>query len=156
MAYERISDDVRETLRVANQEAQRFNHESICCEHVLLALLKDVNVALLLKKFNVELYRIRRDLEQVMQADPEMNTIGKLPMASKVKRAIDYAMFEAEGLDHFYVGTEHLLLGLLRESENVAAEVLTNHGVVLEAMREEVRKALADARKASDGATASS
>ena len=153
MEYERFTDDARKVMQVANQEAQRFNHPLISTEHLLFALLRDVDTALLLKKFNVELYRIRRDLEQVMQADPEMNTIGKLPMASKVKRAIDYAMFEAESLDHFYVGTEHLLLGLLRESENVAAEVLMHAGVTLEKMREEVGTALADAKKASDVAS---
>jgi ATP-dependent Clp protease ATP-binding subunit ClpC len=156
MAYERYTDDARKVMQVANQEAQRFNHQYISCEHVLLALLKDADAARLLKCFNVELYRIRRELEQVMQCGPEMNTIGRLTMAPNVKRAIEYAMLEAADLDHYYVGTEHLLLGLLRESENVAAQVLTNHGVALEAMREEVRKALADARKASDGATASS
>jgi ATP-dependent Clp protease ATP-binding subunit ClpA len=118
--------------------------------------LKDVDAALLLKKFNVELHGIRQSLERVMQCGPEMNPIGKLPMTLSLTRAIEYAIIEADGLKHFYTGTGHFLLGLLRESENVSSQVLMFAGVTLPAMREEVRKGFVDARKASDGTTASS
>ena len=151
MGYERFTDDARKVMQVANQEAQRFNHPLISTEHLLFALLRDVDTALLLKKFNVDRHRIRRELEQVMQCGPEMNAIGKLPLTPMVERVLTYSKKEALELGNNYVGTEHLLLGLLRETESVAVQVLMNHGVKPEKVRQEVLNLLGNGSASGDG-----
>jgi ATP-dependent Clp protease ATP-binding subunit ClpC len=127
-------------MQLANQEAQRFNHEYIGTEHVLLGLVKEGSgvAANVLKNLDVDLRRIRNEVEKIVQSGPDMVTMGKLPQTPRAKKVIEYAMEEARNLNHNYVGTEHLLLGLLREQEGVAAQVLMNLGLKLEDVREEV------------------
>ena len=138
--YERFTDRARKVMQLANQEAQRFNHEYIGTEHVLLGLVKEGSgvAANVLKNLDVDLRRIRNEVEKIVQSGPDMVTMGKLPQTPRAKKVIEYAMEEARNLNHNYVGTEHLLLGLLRESEGVAAQVLMNLGLKLEDVREEV------------------
>ncbi|RMG39678.1 MAG: ATP-dependent Clp protease ATP-binding subunit [Planctomycetota bacterium] len=138
--YERFTDRARKVLQLANQEAQRFNHEYIGTEHLLLGLVKEGSgvAANVLKNLDVDLRKIRLEVEKIVQAGPDMVTMGKLPQTPRAKKAIEYAMEEARNLNHNYVGTEHLLLGLLREQEGVAAQVLMNLGLKLEDVREEV------------------
>src|SRR6516164_2295491 len=138
--YHRFTDRARKVLQLANQEAQRFKHEYIGTEHILLGLVKEgtgvaVNV---LKNLDTNPEKIRREVEQIVLAGPEMVTIGKLPQTPRAKKVIEFAIEEARNLNHNYVGTEHLLLGLLREQEGVAAQVLMNLGLKLEDVREEV------------------
>jgi ATP-dependent Clp protease ATP-binding subunit ClpC len=127
-------------MQLANQEAQRFNHEYIGTEHVLLGLVKEGSgvAANVLKRLDVDLRKIRLEVEKIVQSGPDMVTMGKLPQTPRAKKVIEYAMEEARNLNHNYVGTEHLLLGLLREQEGVAAQVLMNLGLKLEDVREEV------------------
>ena len=138
--YERFTDRARKVMQLANQEAQRFNHEYIGTEHILLGLVKEGSgvAANVLKNLDVDLRKIRLEVEKLVQSGPEMVTMGKLPQTPRAKKVIEYSMEEARHLNHNYVGTEHILLGLLREQEGVAAQVLMNLGLKLEEVREEV------------------
>ena len=151
--YERFTDRARKVMQLANQEAQRFNHEYIGTEHVLLGLVKEGSgvAANVLKNLDVDLRRIRNEVEKIVQSGPDMVTMGKLPQTPRAKKVIEYAMEEARNLNHNYVGTEHLLLGLLREQEGVAAQVLMNLGLKLEDVREEVLNLLGHGVEASEG-----
>src|SRR4030088_907761 len=138
--YERFTDRARKVLQLANQEAQRFNHEYIGTEHILLGLVKEGSgvAANVLKNLDIDLRKIRLEVEKIVQSGPDMVTMGKLPQTPRAKKVIEYSIEEARNLNHNYVGTEHLLLGLLREQEGVAAQVLMNLGLKLEDVREEV------------------
>jgi ATP-dependent Clp protease ATP-binding subunit ClpC len=138
--YERFTDRARKVMQLANQEAQRFNHEYIGTEHILLGLVKEGTgvAANVLKNLDIDLRKIRLEVEKIVQAGPDMVTMGKLPQTPRAKKVIEYSIEEARTLNHNYVGTEHLLLGLLREQEGVAAQVLMNLGLKLEDVREEV------------------
>ena len=138
--FERFTDRARKVMALANQEAQRFNHEYIGTEHILLGLVKEGSGvgANVLKNLGVDLRKVRMEVEKLVKSGPEMVTMGKLPQTPRAKRVIEYAIEEARNLNHNYVGTEHLLLGLLREQDGVAAQVLMNLGLKLEEVREEV------------------
>ncbi len=138
--YERFTDRARKVMQLANQEAQRFNHEYIGTEHILLGLVKEGSgvAANVLKNLDIDLRKIRIEVEKIVQTGPDMVTMGKLPQTPRAKKVIEYAMEEARNLNHNYVGTEHLLLGLLREQEGVAAQVLMNLGMKLDDVRDEV------------------
>src|SRR6186997_1290784 len=140
--YERFTDRARKVMQLANQEAQRFNHEYIGTEHILLGLVKEGSgvAANVLKNLDIDLRKIRREIEKIVQHGPggEQVVMGRLPHTPRSKKVIEYAIAEARGLNHHYVGTEHLLLGLLREEEGVAAQVLIHLGLKLEDVREEV------------------
>ncbi|MCE9533929.1 MAG: ATP-dependent Clp protease ATP-binding subunit [Planctomycetes bacterium] len=140
--YERFTDRARKVMQLANQEAQRFNHEYIGTEHILLGLVKEGSgvAANVLKNLDIDLRKIRLEVEKIVQTGPggEQVVMGKLPHTPRAKKVIEYSIEEARNLNHNYVGTEHLLLGLLREQEGVAAQVLMNLGLKLEDVREEV------------------
>ncbi len=138
--FERFTDRARKVMALANQEAQRFNHEYIGTEHILLGLVKEGSGvgANVLKALSVDLRKVRLEVEKLVKQGPEMVTMGKLPQTPRAKKVIEYAIEEARNLNHNYVGTEHLLLGLLREHDGVAAQVLRNLGLKLEEVREEV------------------
>jgi ATP-dependent Clp protease ATP-binding subunit ClpC len=138
--FERFTDRARKVMALANQEAQRFNHEYIGTEHILLGLVKEGSGvgANVLKNLDVDLRKVRLEVEKLVHSGPEMVTMGKLPQTPRAKKVIEYAIEEARNLNHNYVGTEHLLLGLLREHDGVAAQVLMNLGLKLEEVREEV------------------
>ena len=153
--YERFTDRARKVMQLANQEAQRFNHEYIGTEHMLLGLVKEGTgvAANVLKNLDVDLRKIRLEVEKLVQSGPEMITMGKLPQTPRAKKVIEYSMEEARNLNHNFVGTEHLLLGLLREHEGVAAQVLMNLGLKLEDVREEVLNLLGNGLEGGEGAT---
>lgn len=127
-------------MALANQEAQRFNHEYIGTEHILLGLVKEGSGvgANVLKNLDVDLRKVRLEVEKLVKSGPETVAMGKLPQTPRAKKVIEYAIEEARNLNHNYVGTEHLLLGLLREQDGVAAQVLMNLSLKLEDVREEV------------------
>src|SRR5271169_5284205 len=151
--YERFTDRARKVMQLANQEAQRFNHEYIGTEHILLGLIKEGSgvAANVLKKLEVDLRKIRLEVEKLVQSGPDMVTMGKLPQTPRAKKVIEYSMEEARNLGHNYVGTEHILLGLLREQEGVAAQVLMNLGLKLEEVREEVLSLLGHGMEGAEG-----
>jgi ATP-dependent Clp protease ATP-binding subunit ClpC len=151
--YERFTDRARKVMQLANQEAQRFNHEYIGTEHILLGLIKEGSgvAANVLKNLDVDLRKIRLEVEKLVQSGPDMVTMGKLPQTPRAKKVIEYSMEEARHLNHNYVGTEHILLGLLREQEGVAAQVLMNLGLKLEDVREEVLNLLGHGMEGPEG-----
>lgn len=138
--FERFTDRARKVMALANQEAQRFNHEYIGTEHILLGLVKEGSGvgANVLKNLDVDIKKLRLEIEKLVKSGPDMVTMGKLPQTPKAKKVIEYAIEEARALNHNYVGTEHILLGLLRETEGIAAQVLMNLGLKLEDVRQEV------------------
>ena len=140
MPYERFTDRARKVMQLANQEAQRFNHEYVGTEHLLLGLIKEGSgvAANVLKNLDIDLRKIRHEVEKLVRSGPDTVTMGRLPQTPRSKKVMEYAMEEARNLSHNYVGTEHLLLGLLREREGVAAQVLTNLGLKLDEVRREV------------------
>ncbi len=138
--FDRFTDRARIVLDLANEEAQRFNHEYVGTEHILLGLVKEgAGVgATVLRNLGIDLGRVRLEVEKLIKLGPETVYIGKLPRTPRAKKVIDGAIAAAQSLNHNYVGTEHVLLGLLHEYEGVAAQVLMNLGVVLEAVQLQV------------------
>jgi ATP-dependent Clp protease ATP-binding subunit ClpC len=137
--FERFTDRARKVMALANQEAQRFNHEYLGTEHILLGLVKEGTGvgANVLKNLGVDLAAVRTEVGKMIKPGQEGSTIGKLPQTPQAKKVIESAIHEARSLNHNYVGTEHLLLGLLHEQDGVAAAVLRNLGLNLENVRTE-------------------
>ena len=127
-------------MALANQEAQRLNHETIDTQHILLGLVKEgLGVgARVLKNLGVDFRKVREEVQKLVGSEAERVDLGKLPQTPRAKRVIEYAIAEARDLNHNYVGTEHLLLGLLREQDGVAAQVLRNLGLDLDKVRREI------------------
>ena len=138
--YERFTDRARKVMQYAKQEAQKFNHEYIGTEHILLGLAREGSgvAANVLQNMDIELKKLRLEVEKMVASGPELVSVGQLPFTPRAKKVLEFAFEEAKGLGHNYIGTEHLLLGLLREEEGIAARVLQNSGVKLDEVREEV------------------
>lgn len=138
--YERFTDRARKVMALANQEAHRFGHEYIGTEHILLGLVMEGGGvgANALKNLNVDLPAIRCEVDKLAKPGKDTGIVSKLPAAPQAKKLIERAIAEARGLAHNYVGTEHLLLGMLGEKSDVAALVLTNLGLNLDRVRREV------------------
>jgi hypothetical protein len=134
---QRFTDRARKVMQLANQEAQRFNHEYIGTEHILLGLVKEGSgvAANVLKNLDIDLRKIRLEVEKIVQSGPDMVTMGNLPQPPRAKKVIEYSIEEASNLNHNYVGTEHLLLGLLRDQGGVAYQILNNFGLTVEYLR---------------------
>jgi hypothetical protein len=140
--YERFSERARKVMRLANQEAQRFNHEYIGTEHVLLALVREGSgvAATALKNLDIDFRNVRLEVEKIVQTMPDIVLEGKLSQTPRAKKVIEYAIEETRNLNHDYVGTEHLLLGLLREQGGAAGQVLTHLGLTVDRVRVQVRQ----------------
>jgi len=134
------TDRAGKVMQLANEEAKRFNHESISSEHILLGLVKEgSSVAVnILKNLGIDLRTVRLEVEKVVQTGTDMVTMSKLPQTRRAKKVIEYSIEEARNLNHNRLDTGHLLLGLLREREGNAAQVLKNLGLLLEDVRAEV------------------
>jgi ATP-dependent Clp protease ATP-binding subunit ClpC len=147
--YERITDRARKAMMLASQEACRLNHEYIGTEHILLGLVEEGSgtATNVLKSFDIDLRKIRFEVEKIVQHEPggEKVRMRRLPHTLRAKKAIEYSIEEARNLNHSYVGTEHLLLGLLRETEGVASLVFMQLGVTLESARKAIRILLSPA-----------
>jgi len=142
--FDRFTDRARKVMGYARLEAERFNHDYIGTEHILLGLIKEGSgvAANVLENLDVDLEKVRAEIEKRVKHGPDTGTMGHLPFSPRARKVIDYAVEEAKSLGHKYVGTEHLLLGLLREEEGKAAEVLTSLGVKLDDVRREVMELL--------------
>ncbi len=138
--FDRFTDRAKKVMNLARQEAQRFNHEYLGTEHILLGLVQEGSgvAANVLRNMQVDLAKIRTEVEKLVKTGPSMVTMGQLPFTPRAKKVLELSMEEAGNLGHNYIGTEHLLLGLIKENEGIAAKVLTNLGVKLEDVREEV------------------
>jgi ATP-dependent Clp protease ATP-binding subunit ClpC len=134
----------QQVLALARKEADRFNHNYVGTEHLLLGLIKlgqgvAVNV---LQKMGLDLETVRMEVEKQVGSGPETKMVGNIPYTPRVKKVLALAGKEAKALNHSYVGTEHILLGLLREGEGVAARVLKSLEVDIERTRNEILKEL--------------
>ncbi len=143
--FEKFTDRARKVINLARQEAERLGHEFIGTEHILLGLVKEGSgvAANVLENLDVDLEKIRMEIEKYVSSSGEtVHSSSSLPFTPKAKKVLELAMEEARNLEHNYIGTEHLLLGLLREQEGMAAQVLVNLGVKLEDVRAEVMELL--------------
>ena len=140
-----FTDRVRKVLQMAREEAARLHHEYVGTEHILLGLIREGEgvAAAVLQNLNVDLDEIAQRIEETVKKGKAAAATGPdLPYTSRAKKVLELAMAEARELNHSYVGTEHLLLGLLREEKGIAAQVLTDAGVSLEASRAETLRLL--------------
>ncbi|MDP2913719.1 MAG: ATP-dependent Clp protease ATP-binding subunit [Candidatus Omnitrophota bacterium] len=142
--FNRFTERARKVILLAKEEAKRFNHDYIGTEHILLGLVREGEgvAAAVLASFGLGPEKIRLEVEKIVQPGPSTVISGDLPFTPKAKKVIELAMDEAHALGHNYVGTEHLLLGLIREGEGVASQVLMNMGLELEKVRDEVMNLL--------------
>src|SRR5271156_3225897 len=134
----------QQVLALARKEADRFNHNYLGTEHLLLGLIKlgqgvAVNV---LQKMGLDLDTVRLAVEKEVGTGPDQKLAGNIPYTPRVKKVLALASKEAKALNHTYVGTEHILLGLLREGDSVAARVLKNLEIDIEQTRQEILKEL--------------
>src|SRR6516164_3035415 len=157
-AMNNFTPRAQQVLALARKEADRFNHNFVGTEHLLLGLIKlgqgvAVNV---LQKLGLDLETVRMEVEKQVGTGPDQKMIGNIPYTPRVKKVLALAGKEAKALNHTYVGTEHILLGLLREGDGVAARVLKNLDVDIEQTRQEILKELdpnfTSAEEASGGA----
>jgi ATP-dependent Clp protease ATP-binding subunit ClpC len=140
-----FTDRVRKVLQIAREEAARLHHEYVGTEHILLGLIREGEgvAAAVLQNLNVDLDEIQQKIEETVKKGKAAAAPGPdLPYTSRAKKVLELAMTEARELNHSYVGTEHLLLGLLREEKGIAAQVLTDAGVSLEQSRAETLRLL--------------
>ncbi|MDF2550675.1 MAG: clpC [Chlamydiales bacterium] len=142
--FDKFTNRAKQVIKLAKKEAQRLNHNYLGTEHVLLGLLKlgqgvAVNV---LRNLNIDFDTARGEVEKLVGYGPEIQVYGDPALTGKVKKVFEFANEEALNLNHNYVGTEHLLLGLLRQTDGVAAQVLENLNVNLKEVRKEVLKEL--------------
>src|SRR5271163_1506281 len=140
--FDKFTNRAKQVIKLAKKEAQRLNHNYLGTEHVLLGLLKlgqgiAVNV---LRSFNLDYDTVRTEVERLVGFGPEIQVYGDPALTGKVKKVFEFANEEAANLNHNYVGTEHLLLALLRQADGVAAQVLENLNVNLKEVRKEVLK----------------
>ncbi|MDA1223354.1 MAG: NDP-hexose 4-ketoreductase, partial [Planctomycetota bacterium] len=150
--FDRFTDRAKKVMSFARQEAQKFNHEYIGTEHILLGLVQEGSgvAANVLKNMNIDLEKVRHEVEKIVKTGPSMVTMGQLPFTPRAKKVLELSMEEASQLNHNYIGTEHLLLGLIKENEGIAAQVLMNLGVKLDEVREEVLEFLGASDSPSD------
>jgi ATP-dependent Clp protease ATP-binding subunit ClpC len=138
--FGRFTDRARKIVALANQEAKRLNHDSIDTEHVLLGLIKEGSGvgANALKDAGVALGTLRIDVERLLQSGDPHETPEKLPQTPQSKKVIEYSILAARGMTHNYVGSEHILLGLIQEQGGIAGSVLRNRGLNFDLLRQKV------------------
>jgi ATP-dependent Clp protease ATP-binding subunit ClpC len=145
--FNRFTERARKVIILAKEEARRFNHDYIGTEHILLGLIREGEgvAAAVLQKLGLSLENIRLEVEKLVQPGPTTQIIGDIPFTPRAKKALELAAEEARSLGHNYIGTEHLLLGLIREGEGIASQVLLNLGLDLNTVRNEVMELLGSA-----------
>jgi len=145
--FNRFTERARKVIILAKEEARRFNHDYIGTEHILLGLIREGEgvAASVLQKLGLSLENIRLEIEKLVQPGPTTQIIGDIPFTPRAKKALELAAEEARSLGHNYIGTEHLLLGLIREGEGIASQVLLNLGLDLNTVRNEVMELLGSA-----------
>jgi len=143
--FEKFSERARRVLSLAQEEAQRFNHNYIGTEHILLGLVRETEgvAARVLSGLSVDLGKVRSAVEFIIGRG-EKPTQGEIGLTPRAKKVVELAVDEARRMNHTYIGTEHLLIGLLREGEGVAAGVLESLGVSLEKVRTETHRILSN------------
>ena len=155
--FNKFTERARKVILLAKEEAKRFNHDYIGTEHILLGLIREGEgvAAAVLQKLGLSPEKIRLEVEKLVQSGPSTMVSGDIPFTPKAKKVIELAMEEARSLGHNYIGTEHLLLGLIREGEGVASQVLMNLGLDLNRVRNEVITLLGSSSPAPTGGSGS-
>ncbi len=138
--FNRFTERARKVIILAKEEARRFNHDYIGTEHLLLGLIREGEgvAAAVLQKLGLDLETIRIEVEKLVQPGPQTQVLGDIPFTPRSKKALELSAEEARALGHNYIGTEHLLLGLIKEGEGMAYRVLLNLGLDLNKVRNEV------------------
>ncbi|MFH1310586.1 MAG: ATP-dependent Clp protease ATP-binding subunit [Candidatus Omnitrophota bacterium] len=139
-AFNRFTERARKVILLAKEEAKNLNHDYIGTEHVLLGLIKEGEgvAAAVLTSLGMDSDKIRSEVEKLVQPGSSKITDRDIPFTPRAKKVIELAMDEARNLGHNYIGTEHILLGLIREGDGVASQVLLNVGLDLKTVRDEV------------------
>ena len=142
--FNRFTERARKVIVYAKEEARRFNHDYIGTEHLLLGLIREGEgvAAAVLQKLGLDLETIRIEVEKLVQPGPQTQVLGDIPFTPRSKKALELSAEEARALGHNYIGTEHLLLGLVKEGEGMAYRVLLNLGLDLGKLRNEVMELL--------------
>jgi len=142
--FNRFTERARKVIVFAKEEARRFNHDYIGTEHLLLGLIREGEgvAAAVLQKLGLDLETIRIEVEKLVQPGPQTQVIGDIPFTPRSKKALELSAEEARALGHNYIGTEHILLGLIKEGEGMAYRVLLNLGLDLGKVRNEVMELL--------------
>ncbi|MFH1519667.1 MAG: ATP-dependent Clp protease ATP-binding subunit [Candidatus Omnitrophota bacterium] len=138
--FNRFTERARKVLVLAKEEARRFNHDYIGTEHILLGLVREGEgvACAVLQNLGVDLERLRIEVEKLVSTGSVGSVLGDIPFTPRAKKALELAAEEARGLSHNYIGTEHILLGLLKEEEGIASQVLLSVGVDLMGLRKEI------------------
>ena len=146
--FDRFTERARKVLSLAQEEAQRFQHNYIGTEHLLLGLVREGEgvAAIVLRSFDVDLEKVRKAVEGIIGRGDRV-VLGEIGLTPRAKKVIELAVDEARHLNHNYVGTEHLLLGLIREGEGIAAGVLESFGLSLQEVRAKTMHILNEHRK---------
>ncbi len=142
--FERLTDHARKALALASQEALARKHQVIATHHVLLGLLSEPEAQAMLVRLGADVERLRISVEQRIGSGSAEAVREKLPQTAKAKEVIEFAIDEARALGHEFIGLVHLLLGLLRTTDTIAAEVLTNAGGTLDALRKRATRLVSD------------
>jgi ATP-dependent Clp protease ATP-binding subunit ClpC len=145
--FNRFTERARKVIILSKEEARRFNHDYIGTEHLLLGLIREGEgvAAAVLQKMGLNLENIRLEIEKLVHPGPTTQVLGDIPFTPRAKKVLELAAEEARALGHNYIGTEHLLLGLIAEGEGVASQVLINLGLDLDKVRSEVMNLLGSA-----------
>jgi excisionase family DNA binding protein len=140
--FDRFNEQARSSLTFAQEEAQRYQHNYVGTEHLLLGIIHDERstATQILNELGVDSGRVRQGIEHIIGRGDRI-VLGEIGLTPRAKKAIELAVDEARRLNHHYIGTEHLLLGLVREGEGIAAGVLEQQGVNLEKVRVETARA---------------
>ncbi|UCD58035.1 MAG: ATP-dependent Clp protease ATP-binding subunit [Candidatus Hydrogenedentota bacterium] len=142
--FDRFTERVRKVIQLAREEAMRFNHDYIGTEHLLLGLVKEGEgiAAAALANLGVDLKTLRLEVEKLVEQGPSTVSVGEIPFNPQAKKVLEIAVEEARKFGHNYIGTEHLLLGLIKEGEGIAAHVLDNMKVDIQRVQREIVKLL--------------
>ena len=142
-----FTERVRKVLTMARDEAHRLHHEYIGTEHILLGLIHEGEgiAAAVFENLKIDVIGVGAKVEEIVRIGKSVSDNRDLPYTSRAKKVLELAIHSARELGHSYVGTEHILLGLLREEKGIGAQVLTDAGLTFEAARNEVRRLLSDA-----------
>jgi ATP-dependent Clp protease ATP-binding subunit ClpC len=143
--FHRFTERARKVLSLAQEEAQRLKHNYIGTEHILLGLVREHDgvAAVVLARLGIDPDRARAEVERIIGSS-DRSVLGDIGLTPHGKKVVELAVDEARRLNHHYIGTEHLLLGLVREGEGIGAGVLQRLGVTLERVREETLRVLGD------------
>jgi len=145
--FNRFTERARKVILLAKEEAKRFNHDYIGTEHILLGLVREGEgvAAVVLQKMGLNLPQIRSGIEKIVKPGPSTVLSADIPFTPKAKKAIELSGEEARALGHNYIGTEHILLGLIKEGEGIASQILMDMGLDLDKVREEIIELLGSA-----------